>query len=222
MNYAHEITKLSTLVAQANVAPHHAAIADIEKRIAAEREALDRAETRRGELVKELEQARAGTIDSDMLADQFRAGAVETKATREVTAIQQDIEAVREAIGKLKWAIEDLQAELRTARAKLAQAIAQPLEKIEDSLIERIDAAYRELVTVYVDARALREAFCAPMIGKKLHALREIIVELQDQESQFYRTQHDASPAIAEAIDKHRELIRAADLRPTKTVNIRY
>lgn len=222
MPYAHEITKLSALVAQANVAPHHAAIADIEKRITAEREALDRAETRRGELVKELEQARAGKIDSDTLADQFRAGAVETKSTREVLAIQTDIEAVREAIGKLKWAIEDLQAELRSARAQLASAISQPLAKVEDSLSGRIDAAYRELVACFVDATALREAFNTPIVGQKLVALREIITALQRAEHGYYRQEHDASPAIVEAIDKHRDLIRAADLRPRKSVQLTF
>lgn len=222
MTHAHEITKLSALVSQANVQPHLDAIEDVKRRIEAEREAMGRAEARRDQLAKELKDAREQKIDSDALADQFRAGAVETKATRDVLAIQTDQQGVTEAMRKIRWKLEDLDTELRQARAKLAMAIAQPIEKIEDALLQRLDAAYAELVAVYVDATALRESFCAPLIRQRLTWLREVIVELQRQEKGFYRTQHDASPAIAEAIDKHRDLIRAADLSPTKTVNIYY
>lgn len=222
MSYQHQIGKLSALVSQANVQPHLAAIDDVKRRIEAEREAMNRAEARRDQLAKELKDARDQKIDSDALADQFRAGAVETKATRDVLAIQTDQQGVTEAMGKIRWKLEDLDSELRQARAKLAQAIAQPIEKIEDALLERLDSAYRELIAVFVDMTALREAFSAPMLGQKLAALREILVELQRQEISFYRTQHEANQAIAEAVAKHRALIRAADLRPTTSITLMF
>lgn len=222
MNYAHEITKLSALVAQANVHPQLSAIDDIKARIAAEREAMNRAEARRDQLAQELKDAREQKIDGDALADQFRAGAVETKATRDVPAIQTDQQGVVDAMGKIRWKLEDLDSELRRARAELAMAIARPIEKIEDALLERLDSAYAELIAVYVDMTALREAFCAPMLGQKLAALREILIELQCQEISFYRTQHEANPAIAEAVTKHRDLIRAADLRPTTSITLMF
>lgn len=222
MTYQHELGKLSALIGQANVQPHIAAIDDVKRRIDAEREAMNRAEARRDQLAQELRDAREQKIDGDALADQFRAGAVETKPTREVHAIQTDQQGVMEAMSKIRWKLEDLDSELGRARAQLAMAIAQPIEKIEDALLDRLDSAYAELIAVYVDATALRDAFSAPMIRQRLTRLGEVIVELQRQETSFYRTQHDASPAIAEAIDRHRDLIRAADLRPTKTVNIRY
>lgn len=222
MNYQHELGKLSALISQANTAPHIAAIDDVKRRIEAEREAMNRAEARRDQLAQELRDAREQKIDGDALADQFRAGAIETKPTREVHAIQTDQQGVMEAMRKIRWKLEDLDSELGRARAQLAMAIAQPIEKIEDALLERLDAAYAELVAVYVDMTALREAFCAPMARDRHNRLREVIVELQRNESSFYRTQHDASPAIAAAVDKHRDLIRAADLRPTKSVNLIY
>lgn len=218
MNYHHEIGKIAALVAQAAVAAPLARLADIERDIAEEQAAMDRAEQRREELRAEADALRADA-DGDALADQFRTGTV-TAPKRASDAIAADQQGTLAAMTSIRRRIEDLQIERNEARRQVAAAIGQTLARPEDALSARIDAAYAELVACFVDAEAMGDAFFAPVIRQKRVGLRQIIEALQRAEHGFYRSQHVPSAGLIEAQDRHAELLRKADLRPVRSVTL--
>lgn len=221
MNYAHEASKIAALISQANTAPHLAQMADIDNRIAAEYSALERAELRRDALSKEYEDARNGRVDVAAIAEAFRAGSVEMKATRNVEAIQADQAGVRAAMAQIQDAIRELQAERSRVRGDLAQAIGATLARPEDALSERINAAFAEIVSCWVDARAMASAFNAPIIGQKVPHLNRIVEAVRVAAPETLRGNLVPSAGLIDAMDKHSDLLRKAELRPLRQVDPR-
>ncbi len=221
MNYEHEAGKITALIAQANTGLHLAEMADIDARIAAEQTALERAEAKRDALAKEHEDARNGRVDVAALADAFRSGGVETKATRNVEAIQADQAGVRAAMGQIQDTIRQLQSDRSRVRGELAQAIGATLARPEDALSARIDAALAEMVACWVDARAMASSFRAPVIGQRVHNLNRIIEAMRLAAPEALRGEMMPSAGLIAAMDKHADLLRKAELRPLRQVDPR-
>lgn len=221
MNYQHEIGKTAALISQANTAPHMAALDDIDARIKAEHAAQERAEARRDELSREYEDARNGRVDVAALAQAFRDGATETKATRNVEAIQADQAGVRAAMGQIQDTIRQLQSERSQVRSDLAQAIGATLARPEDALSQRIDSALAEIVACWVDARAMASSFQAPVIGQRVHNLNRIIDAMRSAAPEAFRAGMEPSAGLVAAMDKHADLLRKAELRPLRQVDPR-
>lgn len=221
MNYEHETGKITALIAQANTGPHLAEMTNIDARIAAEQTALERAEAKREALAKEHEDARNGRVDVAALADAFRSGSVETKATRNVEAIQADQAGVRAAMGQIQDTIRELQSERSNVRTQLAQAIGATLARPEDALSARIDAAFAEIVGCWVDARAMTSSFQAPVIGQKIHNLNRVVEAVGRAAPETLRGELVPSAGLIAAMDKHSDLLRKAELRPLRQVDPR-
>lgn len=221
MNYDHETGKVGALIAQAPVAAPLARLADIERDIAEEQAAFERAEKRRDELTAELRAATAKEPQGDALAEQFRTG-VAIAPKRPVDAITTDQQGTLAAMTSIRHRIEDLQTERNEARRQVAAAIGQTLARPEDALSARIDAAYAELVACHVDAVAMGDAFMAPVIRQKRVGLRQVIEALQRHEHGYYRSQHKPSAGLIAAMDQHAELLRKADLSPTRQVTLTF
>lgn len=222
MSYQNTIAKTGALMAQANLLPALRALTDVRTRLAAEEAAFERIVARRDELSAEMQAARGVRSNADELANQFRAGEVEVKPTRHIEAIQAEIENVREASRKIVHGLEDLRSEEKRARADIAVALCQPLDKVEAAIIDRVDAAYRELAAAFVDAYALREAVMAPRVSQKLIGLRAVVEALQQNEHGFYRQVHTPSKGIVDAIDQHAEILKDAGMFPAKQVTLTY
>lgn len=144
-------TKLDQLAHRRSTLPEHAAIADLETRLAALRDQLVRVETEESDLGRELAKAE-GDVDqvrSRAERDQKRLDAGQVSSPKELESLQHEIETLGRRQGDLEEIVLDVMERLESANSQHAELDAQ-VEKARTEVLEL--TASRDRTVSEIDA----------------------------------------------------------------------
>ncbi|MEZ5708122.1 MAG: hypothetical protein R3E02_01900 [Blastomonas sp.] len=221
MDYHKEIARIPAMLARIDTEPHFTRMAELREQIASEEAAIERGRERIDAINKLKAEIELNGPDGNAAADALRADADVLTFVKDIDKLETERVTILAGIKKLNRKIDDLKHELQDASDKLKTDISEALLPLAQPLAQRIDDAAREMLSAYVDAVALAEAF-------NVEGTREIEATLLESMTTL-NARHilrqslpspEVSPKIVEAITSHRNLIHEARFIPRTSVKL--